>query len=205
VFSPNARNLWEQVPLVSMMHSPSPLLQRGQENHVNHRVLGTQSAVLSHKQSYGDNRLWLSLSALSCSAGVFRTAQGTDEIVLHSSRGSFLQCVVEGKLCEDMSGGHLGYIILRTQPRSVPPHVRGWPVSVHLSPVVASPAGACWALASSNTEQQLCCSVSGTPPTMFWPHGTIEMSPLQTQGWERVETHSTLMTNILQSGTLSPF
>lgn len=100
VFSPHAKILWEQVPLVSTLHSPKPLLQRGQENRVDFCVLGTEPAVLSYKLGWQSTLPFCVCPFLF--AGIFGTAQGTDKIVLHSARDSFCKCVGEGMLYKGM-------------------------------------------------------------------------------------------------------
>lgn len=100
VFSPNAKILWEQVPLVSMLHSPKPFLQRGQENRMDLCVVGTKPAVLSYK--LGWQRQSTPAFCVCCLLGYLGQHRENNKIVLHSARDSFCECVGEGKLCKDM-------------------------------------------------------------------------------------------------------
>lgn len=160
---PKAGILWKQVPLVSMLHYPKTLLQRRQENHAcwEHSL----QCSCTRSRDGGGSWLWLSLFAFFCSAGIFGTAQGTNKVVLHSTRVKIALYSVQVKLYEGMSEGHLKYKT-PNPARLVQLHVRGWPIGVHLSPIETFPVGACWALTNIAIEQQLCCSAFGFPSTM---------------------------------------
>lgn len=158
-----------------MLHCPKTLLQSRQESHAcwEHSL----QCSCTRSRAGGGNQLWFSLGAFSCTAGIISTAQGTNKMILYSTRVKVAFYSVWVKLYEDVRRASK----VHKTPNPARPlllHVRKWPISVHLPPIATFPAGACWALTNIVIEQQLCWSVFVSPSTMPQPQVTIDMSSL---------------------------